>query len=82
MSAGLPVIASDTGGTSEIVNESNGRLFEFQNVEQLVEETLELISNKPIRENLGENSAKKALCDFSVERMMSNYVGIIEEVIG
>ena len=80
MAAGLPIIASDTGGTKEIVDSSIGRLFEFQNVEQLENTILELISNKSLRAQLAENSKKKALSDFSIERMISDYYKIIEEV--
>ena len=78
MSAGLPVIATDTGGTNEVVDSTNGRLFEFQNVEQLVKHIIEIICNKSLRENLAINSKRKAIDNFSIERMISNYYKIIE----
>ena len=80
MAAGLPIIATDTGGTNEVVDASNGRLFEFQNIEQLAAIIQELISNKSLRKDLGKNSKMKALSNFSIERMMSNYYKIIEDV--
>jgi glycosyltransferase involved in cell wall biosynthesis len=80
MSAGLPIIASDTGGTGEVVDETIGRLFDYQNVEQLSEKIQEIIYDKPLRDNLGKNSKKKAINDFSIERMMADYYQILEEV--
>ena len=80
MAAGLPVIATDTGGTKEIVDNSNGRLFEYQNVEQLTAFLLELINNNSLKDELAENSKKKAMTSFSIERMLSDYYSIIEKV--
>lgn len=81
MSAGLPIIASDTGGTKEIVDSSIGSLFEFQNVDQLVNQLLNLIGNKSLMKALAKNSKNKALSEFSIERMMFNYYKILEKVI-
>lgn len=81
MAAGLPVIASNTGGTSEIVNNSVGRLFEFQNEVQLADRIEELILDKNLREQLGNQAKIKARNEFSIERMMSNYYSIIEEAL-
>jgi len=81
MAVGLPIIASNTGGTSEIVDETNGRLFEFQNVEQLASLILEMICNKSEMEIMAENSKRKALDEFSTDRMIYNYYNIIERVV-
>jgi L-malate glycosyltransferase len=80
MSAGLPVIATDTGGTGEIVDTSVGRLFAFQNVEQLVNLIMEMNSNKSLRNELALNSRKKALNEFSVESMINRYYGFLTNV--
>lgn len=81
MAAGLPIIASATGGTSEVVDISNGRLFAFKNVEQLAKEIEDLIRNKSVREELGRNSKIKAQRDFSIEKMMSNYYKLIDDIM-
>jgi glycosyltransferase involved in cell wall biosynthesis len=79
MAAGLPVIATDTGGTNEVVDDSNGRLFEFGNVEQLEKYLLEILSDKSLRKTLAENSKKKAISNFSIDRMISEFYKIIEK---
>ncbi|NOU18356.1 MAG: glycosyltransferase [Bacteroidales bacterium] len=81
MAVGLPIIASDTGGTREIVDNNVGRLFEFQNAKQLASLIMNQICNNLERELLAENSKHKAASNFSIERMMSNYYKIIEGVI-
>ena len=80
ISAGLPIIASNTGGTGEFVDDNIGRLFEYQNVGQLSERIIEIITNNSLRETLGENSKRKAIKDFSIDRMMSDYYQILEDV--
>lgn len=80
MASGIPIIASDTGGTAEIVDDSIGRLFQFQNVTQLTERIEELIANPHLRKSLGKNARLKAKNDFSVERMMVNYNKIIADI--
>ncbi|NVO08500.1 MAG: glycosyltransferase [Bacteroidales bacterium] len=80
MSAGLPIIASDTGGTGEVINDFVGRLFEFQNIEQLTNMILELICNKQLREKLAENAKKKAVGEFSIDTMMFNYYHIVNRI--
>jgi glycosyltransferase involved in cell wall biosynthesis len=80
MAAGLPIIATDTGGTSEIVDETMGVLFGFQNVEQLTKLIQELICNIPLRKKLAGNSKKKAEIEFSAESMINQYYGILKNV--
>jgi glycosyltransferase involved in cell wall biosynthesis len=81
MAAGLPVIASETGGTSEIVYKETGKLFKYQDVEQLAQMLKDVITNKSLRADLSENAKKKALTDFSNDKMMLNYYNIIGRVI-
>lgn len=53
MEAQLPIIATNTGGIPEIVqNHKSGELVEPGNAGQLAEKILELVKNKPIREKL------------------------------
>jgi glycosyltransferase involved in cell wall biosynthesis len=81
MSAGLPVIATNSGGTKEIVDISNGRLFNPGDIKQLAEHILEMVMDEPLRIRLGENSRKKARDFFSVDKMIANYYEIIEEIM-
>lgn len=81
MAAGLPVIASNTGGTSEIVSAENGFLFEYKNYRQLAECIKICLDDALIRHKLGENSRQKIQNNFTIAKMMTNYYRVIEEVI-
>ena len=80
MAAGLPVVASDTGGTSEIIDDTVGRLFEYKNAVQLTLRLNELIQSAEIRKTLCLNSVAKVKFAFSIERMMHDYYSILESV--
>ena len=53
--AGLPVLASNVGGISDLIrNDENGLLFECDNIKDAAEKIKMLINNKQLRENLGK----------------------------
>jgi len=81
MAAGLPVIATDTGGTSEIVKPSFGFLFEFGNAGQLTGHLELLMNNKPLIDEMKKNAREYASLHFSMERMMMDYHSIVEKVL-
>ncbi len=81
MAAGLPVIATNTGGTPELINESNGRLFDLFDFETLSQHLKELIFNPDLRKNLGKESRRIAMSKFSIKNLIITYVEIIERVI-
>lgn len=59
---GKPVIASDTGGISEMVcNQENGLLFDMGNIEALSEAIKILSSNHKLAITLGKNAKQMAL---------------------
>lgn len=62
MASGLPIIASRTGGITDIIDNKNGILVEPGDKEQLATKIIELIANKPLREKLayvGHHDVKK-----------------------
>jgi len=79
MAAELPIIASDTGGTHEIVNSENGFLFEYKNTIQLSEYIKKCFINKKNRITLGRNSLKIVKEKYTVNDMMSNYYIIVDQ---
>ncbi|MFW5887030.1 MAG: glycosyltransferase [Bacteroidota bacterium] len=80
MAAGLPVVASDTGGTSEITNSQNSILFQFKNVEELKNSILYYLQNNQARNEAGKQSKKIVYERFSIQRMMEDYYQILNAV--
>jgi len=81
MSTGLPLIASDVGGNSELVIDGeNGFLYESNNKSELIERLGLLINNKKLREDFGERSKSLAYKNFKMSRMIENYQDIYSSV--
>lgn len=81
MAAGLPIIATNTGGTPEIVDNYMGRLFDYKNIDQLQSHIVELLNSEPLRKQLANNAKDKAINSFSIEKMMENYNCIMDELL-
>jgi glycosyltransferase involved in cell wall biosynthesis len=81
MAVGLPVIASDTGGTKEIINDTFGRLFEYKNSVQLSQYLLDLVNDKEQLIRMGINANKYAINNFSMDIMMRKYTQILKEIV-
>lgn len=80
MAAGLPVLASNTGGTPEIITSENGLLFEYKNDIQLAELIKYLLNNKDRSIQMGKKSRELILERFTMDKMMKNYYDIINEL--
>tara|TARA_Y100001970_G_C14249827_1_gene870982 strand:- start:1859 stop:2944 length:1086 start_codon:yes stop_codon:yes gene_type:complete len=74
MAFGKPVIATNAGGTPElIIDNYNGFLVKPFNQKQVSEKIISLINNNSLREKIGEN-AKKTISDkFSISNMVNSY---------
>ena len=76
----IPVIASNIGGISDIVDhEKTGYLFETGNYKEMSYYIKKLYKNIELSEKLGENGYKKFISEFSddvyYERLMKIYLG-------
>jgi L-malate glycosyltransferase len=67
MAASVPVIASNTGGLTEIIiDKKSGILFEVGNVEDLVISMKSIIENNYVRNHISKNAKERAF-DFDVD---------------
>ena len=76
----LPVVASDTGGTSEIVG-SKAMLFEYKNIRQLYEAIKKLLQDENLRKDMAEESYRIARSRFSLSSMLDKYNSIVTEIL-
>ena len=61
LASGLPLVATDTGGTKElIVDGQNGFIIKMKDDLDLAEKVEKIISDKMLRQKMGEESRKKA----------------------
>lgn len=78
MGTGLPIIASNVGGISDmIINGQQGILID-PNTNELTEALLRLIDDFDLRKEIGIN-AKKMSIEFSVQTMSQKYLKLYKE---
>lgn len=80
---GVPVIASDVPGLRDsVVDEKTGLLYEYGNIEQLVQKILLVLRDSHLRNKLAEEAlvwAKSFDWDSSAEKMLEVLTQVIEE---
>ncbi len=82
MAAGKPVIATDVGGNSELVEHNKtGLLIEKENITQLKDAILFLINHPDKRIEMGKAGYLKALREFSMQKMISKYIDLFNSYI-
>lgn len=78
-SCNKPVITYASGGTVEVVeNEYNGYLIESENIEKLQEKTIQLLKNKELQKQLGNNGRKKVEQEFDWEKIVDDYLNFLK----
>jgi glycosyltransferase involved in cell wall biosynthesis len=77
MALGKPVIATEGGGTNEIIVDGiTGFLVKRSDVQELSDKMMSLLNNHSLRTNMG-SAAKQRICDyFSIEKMIKGYTNV------
>lgn len=82
MTARLPVIATNAGGTKELVfDRKNGFLVNAFDTKSISEKLQKLIHNKTLRIEFGQNGYEIIRKNFSIEEMKNNYEKLYNELI-
>ncbi len=80
MALGKPIIASDTGGVKEQVqNNVNGLLYQPGDVNGLAE-SMKKMMNKKMIEKMGRHSLNKVTNDFSESKMVEKYASLFSRM--
>lgn len=82
MRAGVPCVATDVGGTAEIIEDGiNGFLVEVDDVETMADRCSILLENREVGVMLGQ-AASVSLDHFAVDRQMSDYLATYQGIDG
>jgi glycosyltransferase involved in cell wall biosynthesis len=83
MSCARPVIASRTGGITEVLGESGeyGVLIPPGDVAALAREVTRLMSDDALRQRLGDAARRRVLADYTVERMVERTLDVYRVAI-
>jgi len=80
MAAGIPPVVTDVGGNSEVVEDGeSGFLVPLGKDEIMVERIMTLLQSPERRKEMGASAAKRALNQFSFQRMVSSYMNLYQE---
>jgi len=78
---GLPIIATDVGGTREIITHGvSGLLYQPHDTEQLTRYMVELIDNENEAALLGSITAERVVQEFSWDGIVEQYDELLKEV--
>ena len=82
MACGIPVVASDAGGIPEVVGHDGrvGLVFRNGDVEDLERQIRYLITDPERRARMGQAARERAEREFSIQRMVEQYVSLYEEL--
>lgn len=82
MAAGLPVIATNAGGTPELVcDEESGFLVPAFSPDMVAEKILFLLENRGERVSMGKMGMERIRSEFSLEKMVSSYLSLYSRLI-
>ncbi|MBU5614582.1 glycosyltransferase [Geomonas azotofigens] len=81
MAHGKPVVATDCGGTREMVLEAEtGFIVPVQDPEALAEKILELCSDPARGAAMGEAARRRYCANFTIERYVESFAGLYQEL--
>jgi glycosyltransferase involved in cell wall biosynthesis len=82
MALAKPVIASDSGGNSEIIEDKvNGFLVKPKELDGLVEMITNLLDNPKIAREMGRAGKFRIEKKFNIEKMINNYIDLYKNFI-
>jgi glycosyltransferase involved in cell wall biosynthesis len=73
MAAALPIVATNVGGTPEVVDASSGRLIPSRDPASLASTLVELADHPELREDLGRSARRRLESRFAIDRMVREY---------
>jgi glycosyltransferase involved in cell wall biosynthesis len=80
MAAGKPVIATDTGGNSELVLDGKtGYLIPHQDVEELIRKIKFLLNNPRMGQEMGKLGRRRIEHNFALDRMVNDFIELYSE---
>ena len=81
MALGKPVIATDGGGTPEIVEDKKtGFLIKLSDVNDLIQKIEILLADEHLRNQMGEAGRRKILTSFSIDDMVEKYIAVYQGI--
>ncbi len=81
MAAGVPIVASNTGGNPELIGEGRGLLVRCGDKEDLAQGIARLLQNTELRSEISENARDFVRQNFTLEKMRSRFEELYADLI-
>ena len=82
MASGLPIIATNVGGNSEILkNEITGLLFKPKDKNEIINTMIKIMENNPLSEKLSKEALKTVNEKYSTKKMVESYIDIYKKAL-
>jgi glycosyltransferase involved in cell wall biosynthesis len=80
MACGTPVISSNVGGISDLVEDGEtGYLVNIDDEEDLREKIIKLVEDSALREDFGFRSRKKMEAEFNIVKQAETYMELFKK---
>ncbi len=79
--AGIPVIATNVGSTSEVIQDGVTGILTSREEQAIVDAIQKLSENKELRNDMAENAKARATKLFSIERMVASHIEVYKSLI-
>ena len=80
--AGLPIVATDVGGNSEIVqHEHNGLLIPSKDSDAIADGIVRLILDAKLRDRMARNARDTVRKQFSIQRTLDSYIKLYRSLV-
>ena len=82
MACGIPVVCSDTGGSAELVRDGReGYVIAPHDAAALAGRLAHLKAHPELRRSMGDAGRRRIDREFSIDRMVAEYVRVYEEAM-
>jgi glycosyltransferase involved in cell wall biosynthesis len=80
LSCQTPIVAFDTGGAKDIINDDNGKIVPKGDIKALSDEIYNLIIDKNQREKKGKNGRELILLKYQLQHQADAYIELFKEL--
>jgi glycosyltransferase involved in cell wall biosynthesis len=78
-----PMIVTDSGGMPEVIqNGVNGYVIRVRDAHALADRCVQLLTDEPLRQQLGETGRRMVEERFTVQRMLDDHLAVYTQVLG